>query len=367
MSKFEITLVMIVKNEEKVIKRAIESASRISKSFVICDTGSTDKTKDIIQFTTQQLGMKGKIYDCEWKNFGHNRSEALAKSRELYPNNYSFMLDADDTLEGEIVKPSFFKSQCDGYKITMKEQSTKYVRTQFFSNSKHWVYKGVLHEYPEILGEESNNIGMIPDSTYVISRREGSRSDDPAKYFKDALVLEEELKKEPENTRYSYYYAQSLKDSGQVEKAIKAFKDRIALNSLGKGWKEEAYVSYSHLVKLTSDLNEKVELAYKSIDINPLRLEAIYYALNASRNQSYFNQKLYALGLVVKNRRCRENFLFCEPDIYLWKFNDEMGIISYYTGHYQEALEFSTEAHKHCPQEHKERIKKNMDFARKNL
>jgi glycosyltransferase involved in cell wall biosynthesis len=367
MSKLPITLVMIVKNEEKVIKRALESAIPFINSYVICDTGSTDKTKEIIEFTFNKAKIQGKIFDCEWVNFGHNRSEVLTKSRELYPNNYSFMLDADDTIEGEVFKPSFFKSQCDGYKITMKEQSTKYVRTQFFSNSKHWVYKGVLHEYPEILGEESNNIGMIQESTYIISRREGNRSEDPAKYFKDALVLEEELKKDPENTRYSYYYAQSLKDSGQVEKAIKAFKDRIALNSLGKGWKEEAYVSYSHLVKLTSDLNEKVELAYKSIDINPLRLEAIYHALNASRNQSYFNQKLYALGLVVKNRRCRENFLFCEPDIYLWKFNDEMGIIGYYTGHYQEALEFSSEAYKHCPPDQKERIKKNMDFARKNL
>jgi hypothetical protein len=44
-----------------------------------------------------------------------------------------------------------------------------------------------------------------------------------------------------------------------------------------------------------------------------------------------------------------------------------MGIIAYYTGHYQEAFEFSSEAYKHCPPDQKERIKKNMDFARKNL
>jgi hypothetical protein len=44
-----------------------------------------------------------------------------------------------------------------------------------------------------------------------------------------------------------------------------------------------------------------------------------------------------------------------------------MGIISYWTGHFEEALYFSTEALNHCPIEQKKRIKDNIEYARKKL
>ena len=46
--KSTISLVAIVKNEEKVLERMIESVRPIVDEFIIVDTGSTDKTKDII-------------------------------------------------------------------------------------------------------------------------------------------------------------------------------------------------------------------------------------------------------------------------------------------------------------------------------
>jgi glycosyltransferase involved in cell wall biosynthesis len=40
-------LVMIVKNEEAVLERALRSALPFISTYVIVDTGSTDSTKDI--------------------------------------------------------------------------------------------------------------------------------------------------------------------------------------------------------------------------------------------------------------------------------------------------------------------------------
>jgi len=53
------SLCMIVKNEEKVLKRCLESAAALFDEIVICDTGSTDKTKTIA------AGFTDKIYDFE--------------------------------------------------------------------------------------------------------------------------------------------------------------------------------------------------------------------------------------------------------------------------------------------------------------
>ena len=45
----KLCLNMIVKNESKVIRRLLESAAPIIDSYCICDTGSTDDTKEIIR------------------------------------------------------------------------------------------------------------------------------------------------------------------------------------------------------------------------------------------------------------------------------------------------------------------------------
>ena len=44
-----ICLNMIVKNEEKIIERMLNSVVRILDFFIIIDTGSTDRTIEIIQ------------------------------------------------------------------------------------------------------------------------------------------------------------------------------------------------------------------------------------------------------------------------------------------------------------------------------
>ena len=44
-----ISLCMIVKNEEKVLGRCLDSAKDITDEIIIVDTGSTDGTEDMVQ------------------------------------------------------------------------------------------------------------------------------------------------------------------------------------------------------------------------------------------------------------------------------------------------------------------------------
>ncbi len=53
----EITLCMIVKNEEENIEKCITSAFHIVDNAVIVDTGSTDSTK----YNNKKIWRKGKI------------------------------------------------------------------------------------------------------------------------------------------------------------------------------------------------------------------------------------------------------------------------------------------------------------------
>ena len=63
---------LIVKNESKVIERCLNSIKDFIDYWVICDTGSTDDTKSIIN--SELSGISGELHEVEWVSFGHNRT-----------------------------------------------------------------------------------------------------------------------------------------------------------------------------------------------------------------------------------------------------------------------------------------------------
>ena len=65
-----VTLCMIVKNEEHIIKECLESIYKHIDRYDISDTGSTDKTKEIIKEFFDEKGVHGEVYDIPWKGFG---------------------------------------------------------------------------------------------------------------------------------------------------------------------------------------------------------------------------------------------------------------------------------------------------------
>jgi glycosyltransferase involved in cell wall biosynthesis len=81
---------MIVKNEERLLGRAISCFSRIVDEIIIVDTGSTDRTKDIARQYTD------KIYDFEWCNdFSSARNYAASKATM----DYIYCADADEIID----------------------------------------------------------------------------------------------------------------------------------------------------------------------------------------------------------------------------------------------------------------------------
>jgi glycosyltransferase involved in cell wall biosynthesis len=71
---------MIVKNEGHIIKDTLTKLLNKVPAidyWVISDTGSTDKTKEIISDFFKERNIQGELYDDAWVDFGHNRTLAL--------------------------------------------------------------------------------------------------------------------------------------------------------------------------------------------------------------------------------------------------------------------------------------------------
>ncbi len=87
-----ISLCMIVKNEEKILARCLDSVADLADEIIIVDTGSTDATKEIAARYTD------KIYDFQWiDDFSAARNFAFSKASK----EYIYSADADEVLDGE--------------------------------------------------------------------------------------------------------------------------------------------------------------------------------------------------------------------------------------------------------------------------
>lgn len=88
----EISLCMIVKNEEKILARCLDSVADLVDEIVIVDTGSTDATKKIAANYTD------KIYDFTWvDDFSAARNFAFSKAEK----DYIYTADADEVMDEE--------------------------------------------------------------------------------------------------------------------------------------------------------------------------------------------------------------------------------------------------------------------------
>src|SRR5262245_40841050 len=99
-----VCLSMIVKDEAHVIRRCLDSVRPLIDSWVIVDTGSTDGTQDIIR--THFADLPGELFERPWKDFAHNRTEALELARGRA--GYVLVMDADDrvTLPKDFALPA---------------------------------------------------------------------------------------------------------------------------------------------------------------------------------------------------------------------------------------------------------------------
>ena len=176
------------------------------------------------------------MFDEAWRDFAHNRSIALARLRERKEIDYALIIDADDVLvleDGfEVVR---FKRSLsdDSYYLSLRQGSLVYDRPLICSNRIEYRYRGVLHEFLE-----GPSATWVLAGLHILSNREGARSRDPQKYRKDAQILEEALHSETDaflRCRYTFYLAQSYRDSGEAEKALANYLKRAETRLLDRG------------------------------------------------------------------------------------------------------------------------------------
>lgn len=348
---------MIVKDEAHVIRRCLDSVRPYVSHWVIVDTGSTDGTQAIIRAHYRDL--PGTLYERSWRDFAANRSEAIALARGNA--EYLLVMDADHVF-GAPPGYRFTGLDADAYYVRHRYAGIEYGVAVLLSDRIPWRYQGVVHEY--VTADVPHRI-MPSTGPWIDVYHEGARSRDPQTYLKDATILEAALVKEPDNARYAFYLAQSLKDAGLTDRALEAFRRRAAMG----GWEEEAWHARYQAAQLVERLGHSpadIQRAYlEAFNARPARAEPLVQLARWHRQRQEWALALLFARAATAIARPPDQ-LFVEDAAYAWQADDELSIAAWHAGARDEgrrAVERLVAANR-FPASERERIETNLAWYR---
>lgn len=328
----KLCLNMIVKNESARIERALASAAPYIDSFVIVDTGSTDDTKEkIIAFFKKYNEEHGKpksiigeIRDEEFINWSQARNAALGWARRLavvYQPNYLLLCDAD--MELVVHDKDAFYAAMTGEVHEMRQEagSLHYSNVRLVKASNTGLYKGATHEYYD--STPTSEIGT--DVAFFKDHADGSNR--PEKFKRDIRLLKADMKRDPNNPRSMFYLAQSYRDAGMPEQAIKWFKRRVEAG----GWDEEvwnAQLNLAHCYKGIDD-DKFVANILKAYHMRPSRAESMYDLAHYYRHKGMQAPALAAAEAVAHLPKSTDK-LFVNDYVYTAGIKEEISICAFY-------------------------------------
>jgi glycosyltransferase involved in cell wall biosynthesis len=353
-----ICLSMIVKNESAVIERCLRSVRPYVHAWAIADTGSTDGTQDLIRNIFADL--PGELIERPWVDFATNRNQALELAAKF--GDFALIIDADEILEGDA---GFAWPRLDlpGCTLELVYGDTRYRRVALPALNLDWVWRGVLHE--ALVSAHAAHAKFLPGLRIrVFTDGARSQQSQEEKFSRDAEVLRRALEDEPDNARYAFYLAQSLRDSGKPAEALVAYQSRVAMG----GWAEEVYFSLLQVAALmertAADSALIIQAYLNAYDFRPTRAEAVCDLARYCRLQGkYFLARDFARTAVHIVQP--EDVLFIDQTVYHWRARDELSVALYYTSERAESATLCRAllADARLPAEQRPRIQANLDFA----
>ena len=347
-----VCLVMIVKDESKVIRRVLNSVKPHIDHWVICDTGSTDDTKELIKEELKDI--PGELYDSKWVDFGTNRTISLNMARGKA--DYFLIIDADCELQ--VIDPDWkSKLTADAYNLplTKVENGATIWTTRLVKATHNWRYEGVVHEYIVCDTLPKNSKAELFDRIRFLDHIDGGHHADLYSHIRTLIKALTGIKPTDKlKPRYTFYLAQSYYGVGEKEAALYWYQQRA---KMVEGYGEEQWFSYimigEILKELGRDTSESVTKgSLPAIGARPHRLEPYYDAIKYFRETEQFECG-YQLGLAYLEKNAPADYLkvswkpdtqgdllFVVQDVYDWGFAFEFGICTAQMGDAQNSLHF---------------------------
>lgn len=249
--------VLIVKNEEELLPRCLESIKGVDELIVV-DTGSTDKTVEI----AKSFGAKTDSFKwCD--SFEKARNYALGKAT----GDWILSIDADEYLTCPVseVKSIIENTKEDLLNVTMVGGDQRFNFPRLFKRTPEIFWKGDIHNYLNKVAKEHSGVEIVFEYSPAHKK-------DPDRALR---ILRKSVMKDPKCSRDKYYLAREfyyrkwyIEAVGMLDSYLEfsTWRPEIAEAHLLKArclWNiqkgEEARVSCMHAIYTNPDFKEAFE------------------------------------------------------------------------------------------------------------
>ncbi len=218
--KNKISACLIVKNEEKMLPRCLNSLKHLIDELIIVDTGSEDNTVKIAE------SFGAKIYHHPWENnFTKHRNQSISYAT----GDWIIYLDADEELNCYHLTKADFKKKlkkqpkilhCLLIKMLDKNNQGRVVSEtrmiRMFRNKVGVRFKGIIHETPVYSGK----VGFL-DIEFFHYGYALPEAQMQAKYKRNSDLLLKRIEANPKDHDAYFYLFQVYSEMKEKQKTIK--------------------------------------------------------------------------------------------------------------------------------------------------
>lgn len=346
-----ISLCMIAKNEEDVIGRCLESVKDIVDEINIVDTGSTDRTKEIVSKYTNR------IFDFKWiDDFGAARNFSFSKATK----QYILWLDCDDVFINEDIEKLKKLKQTLDHNVDAVTFRYNYFsdaegnpllifrRERLVKRSRNFKWVGFIHEYIAASGN------MIDADVTVTHKRIHGSSDRNLNIYRKKLSEGHIL-----STRDVYYYGKELYYHGMWDESIKVLEPFMDMDS----WVEDkidAACKLADSYQYIGNNKKERETLTKSFDFTVPRGEVMYRLGHSFERDGRFHEAIFWYETILNTEMPKECHGFINPEFWTWKPHLQLCVCYYRIGQVEKANYHHREAYKLNPND--PHIKQNEEF-----
>lgn len=339
---------IIVKNEEKTIKKLIGQFLVFSNEIHITDTGSTDNTIKIIE-DFQKSYSNVFLHHFEWcMDFAKARNYSLTCYK--CKSDYQFWCDGDDELNDKLIETLKEFSQSDKYDADIYFMKYQYFdgdknphnRTSLLKVGKGLEWHDPIHEYIGYTTAHKVDYDVFNNGSLIIHRRAANVAHTDRNL---QIFMQMERNQYPFTCRNRYYYARELMYNKLYDCAINQYHkciDSIEDNRLDK------YNACNRLFEIKDP--EAIDYFFKLLKNNVYRKD-MFYSVGKYyyENNNYELSKLYYLLCVncsePKNSQSFGYNKICHINSLL-----QLNVVEYKLGNIKSAIEYNNKVLKLDPQ-----------------
>jgi len=263
-----ISACMIVRDEERLLARCLESFRGAYDELNIVDTGSKDRTVEIatgfgarLRSFTECNGPDGRIQD-----FGLARNVSV----DMATQEWFLWMDADDVLQpggAERLRSHAARGGFAALNVTIQWDAHTWLQRRLLKNDKRNRFIGRIHEYPDAHGP------VIDDREIRVLHLPDKRGKEPSNE-RNLRLCELVARENPNDLHNLFYYGNCLRLAGRFDEAILRYMQYLSLGGafLNEKFMAAFFLAECHFRKRR--WRDAIDAGFNAVRIDPRYAEA---------------------------------------------------------------------------------------------